>query len=360
MQELKRPSAKLEKLKLDFYPYTYVRVVVMRSLLFKKEDYHKIAKMSFSEIAKYMQESQYKKEINDLAAQHSGADLLELALNKNLAESFKKLMRTSSYEIGLLVKEYAKRKDIEDLKTILRGKFTHADEKIIANSITGAGTLSYDFLLSLLKKESIEEILKSNKLVDFSLFKNGIKDLNEKKSLVSIENELDNYYYNHLIQFSGTLPKEGALFRNFLLKEIEILNILTLLRLKKARLGKEAIRNFIIPTGDRLKDLKISNLIGLDDLEQLSRAFEKTEYKSLIAKGIEEFKKTGSLITLEADFYKYLLRQSILFMHQHPLSIDVILGYMFAKDIEVRNLKIIIKGKQLGLSEQFIENQLIY
>jgi V/A-type H+-transporting ATPase subunit C len=101
-------------------------------------------------------------------------------------------------------------------------------------------------------------------------------------------------------------------------------------------------------------------LASLDDLDKLSEALKKTEYKNVIAKGIEEFKKNNSLITLEIELYKYLLKQSILFMHQHLLSIDVILGYMFAKDIEVRNLKIIIKGKQLGLSEEFIERQLIF
>ena len=104
----------------------------------------------------------------------------------------------------------------------------------------------------------------------------------------------------------------------------------------------------------------ISNLANADDLGQLSKLLEKTEYKTIIAKGMEEFKKSGSLIALEIGLYKHLLKQSILFMHQHLLSIDVILGYMFAKDIEVRNLKLIIKGKQLGLSEQFIESQLIY
>src|SRR3989338_1041520 len=112
---------KLEKIKLGFYPYTYVRTVVMRALLFKKEDYHKMLKMSFSEIAKFMQDSHYKKEINALATEHSGADLLELALNKNLAESFKKLIRISPYELGLLIGEYVKRKDIDDIKTIIRG-----------------------------------------------------------------------------------------------------------------------------------------------------------------------------------------------------------------------------------------------
>lgn len=348
-----------KKIKLKRYPYTYVRTVVMRSLLFKREDYHKMLKMSFSEIAKFLQESHYKREINALAIEYSGVDLLELALNKNLAESFKKLIRISSYELALLIKEYIKRKDIEDIKTIIRGKFTNTNEKIITSSITAAGTLSYDFFFSLLKKESIEEILKNNEIVDFSFLKSELKYLNEKNNLVGIENALDKYYYNHLIQFSRMLPKQGTLFRNFLLKEVEILNILTILRLKKAKFAKEVVKDFIIPYGDKLNDSKIMNLATLENLDDVSKALEKTEYGDIILRGIEEFKKNGSLITLETEFYRHLLRQSILFMHQHPLSIDVILGYMFAKDVEIRNLKIIVKGKQLGLSEDFIESQLV-
>ena len=131
MLKLAEKQKQPKRIRLGSYPYTYVRTAVMRSSLFKGGDYNKMLKMSFSEIARFLQESHYKKEINDLAAQHSGADLLELALNRNLAESFKKLIRTSPNELGILIREYAKRKDIEDIKTILRGKFTNADEKII-------------------------------------------------------------------------------------------------------------------------------------------------------------------------------------------------------------------------------------
>ena len=359
MPELKLKQRN-EKINLGFYPYTYVRTVVMRTLLFRKGDYQKMLKMSFNEIAKFLQESHYRKEINELATKYSGSDLLELALNRSLAESFKKLMRISSEELGLLVREYAKRKDVEDLKTVLRGKFTNADEKTVLASITGAGTLSYDFFLSLLKKDSIEQVLKDNRLVDFSAFRESLKEFNEKKSLSAIENALDKYYYTKLIEFSERLPKAGALFRGFIQKEIEILNLLTLLRLKKAKFDKNLIRNFIISAGDKIKDADMLELSATEDLDHISKSLQKTEYSKIIAKGIEEFKKTGSLIPLETDLYKHLLRQSILFMHQHPLSVDVILGYMFAKDIEVRNLRILIKGKQLGLGEQFIEGQLIY
>ena len=286
--------------------------------------------------------------------------MLELALNRNLAYSFKKLMRIAPYELALLIREYAKRKDVEDIKTIIRGKFTNASEKLIMNSITAAGTLSYEFLNLLLKKDSIEEVLKNNKLVNFSLFADGLNELSEKKTLVALENTFDKFYYSNLMQFSKILPKESALFRDFLLKEVEILNLLTLLRLKKAKFGKDAIKNFVITTGNGIRDSKMASLANLEDFDELAKYLGKTEYKNIITNGMEEFKRTGSLIMLETDLYKYLLKQSILLLHQHPLSVDVILGYMFAKDIEVRNLKIIIKGKQLGLSEDFIESQLVF
>ncbi|MEK7173179.1 MAG: V-type ATPase subunit, partial [Patescibacteria group bacterium] len=322
---------KPKKLKFGIYPYTYVRTTVMKSLLFKKEDYHKMLKMSFNEIAKLLQDSHYKQEINALAREYSGSDLLELALNKNLAGSFKKLIKISSEELVLLIKEYVKRKDIEDIKTILRGKFTNTNEELVLNSITAAGTLSLEFLTSLLKKESIEEVLKANKLIDFSLLEDGLKELKEKNTLAAIENAMDKYYYSHLIEFSKTLPKQGVLFRNFLRKEVEILNILTMLRLRKTKIEKKIVNNFIIPS-DTLTDSRTLELAGIEDLELLSEVLEKKGYKNAVRNGVEEFKKNGSLITLETELYKYLLDQSILLLHQHPLSVDVILGYMLAKD----------------------------
>ena len=221
------------------------------------------------------------------------------------------------------------------------------------------GKLSFEFLTSLLKKDSIEEVLKSNKLIEFSLLEDGLKELKEKNTLAAIENAMDKYYYSHLIEFSKTLPRQGVLFRNFLRKEVEILNILTMLRLRKIKFEKKIVNDFIIPS-DSLTDSRTLELAGIEDLELLSEVLEKKGYKNAVRNGVEEFKKTGSLITLETELYKYLLSQSILLLHQHPLSVDVILGYMMAKDIEVRNLKMIIKGKQLGVDGQYIESQLVF
>src|SRR3989338_801559 len=353
----KQKKYKQKKLNLGRYPYTYVRTTVMKSLLFKKHDYEKMLKMGFNEIAKFMQDSNYKKEISELAANHSGADLLESALNKNLAYTFKKLIRISPKELGEIIREYAKRKDIEDIKTIIRGKFTNMAEKDVFDLVTSAGTLSREFQHELIKKESIEQILRNNRIVDFPSLEKGLAYLKEKNSLVMIENSLDRFYYNNLIEFSKLLPQEGALFRKFLVMEVEIMDILTLLRLKKSKIGNA--RDFII-TARGLINPNIAKMSELDDFDALIKAFGETHFKKAIDKGIEDFRDTGSLITLETELYKYLLKQSSLLLHQHPLSVDIILGFMLAKDIEIRNLRILIKGKQLGLNEEFIEKQLVF
>lgn len=340
------------------YPYTYARTAVMRGKLLKKADYHKILKMDFNEIARFLEETTYKSSIDRLSASMKGADLLEAALNINMAESFAKLRAISPEELRLLIDEYLMRKDIEDIKTILRGKLTKAGDKVIAASLQGAGTMSKGSLMVLLKKESIEQILRGIEFIDFNRIKPALDRLRETNSLEEIENELDKAYYRGLLELANLLPKEGDLFRDFLLQEIEIINIVTIIKLKHAGIDKGAISNFLISTGALGNKILLAKLMD-SDINSMPRHLEAKDYGEAIVQGLKSYEKNGSLIELEASLYTHLLRKSVLLLHQHPLSVDVILGYMFAKETEVRNIKIIVRAKQLGISEEFIEKQLV-
>ena len=349
-----------QKLKLGFYPYTYVRTVVMRSLLFKRDDYIKMLKMSYSEIAKFMQESSYKKDINALAASYSGSDLLELAINRNLSETFKKLLRISMEELGILVKEYARRKDMDDLKTILRGKFTNTDKKTIERSLTAAGNFSMGFLTELMGKENVEQILKSSNVIDQEKTKALLINFEKEKNLVQIENTLDKLYYLGILKFADSLSEEGVLFKEMIVKEVEIMNILTLVRLMREKLPAKEISDFLIMSGSREIDSRISTIARAETLEEIEKIMTRTEYAEIFEEGMEEYRKKGSLIKLETGLSKYLLNKSVSMIHLNLLSVDTIIGFMFAKEIEARNMKILIKGKQLGLQEDFIIGQLIF
>lgn len=350
-------SGKVVKIKLGFYPYTYVRTNVMRSKLLKKEEYHKLMKMKLNEIIKYLEESEYKKEIDELTA-YSESDFIELALNNNLVKSFLKLKRISPDELNVLIKAYLMRNDIWNIKTILRAKYAGQEEQV-KRMLVPVGALDKEFLMNMLKKETIEDVLRNIPFFHFKKIKPAFEKFKEKNLLVDIENALDKYYYEYLMVFTEMLPKEGKLFKEFLEAEIEVINILMIIRLKREGVNNEDIKNYLILTEDKVKDNKFLRLLNIENIESFPEKISNRELAKILAEGIKKYKDTKTLTYVESALYKYLLRKSILLLHQHPLSIDVILGYMFAKEIEVKNLKTLVKGKQLGLSEEFIESELV-
>ena len=74
------------------YSYTNTRVRVMKSKLIDSSEYSKLMKMSLDQIARYLQETEYKKEIDEMGTTYEEANLIEYALNRNLANSFKKIL----------------------------------------------------------------------------------------------------------------------------------------------------------------------------------------------------------------------------------------------------------------------------
>ena len=347
------------KVKLSFYPYTYVRSIVMRTLLLKKHDYDKLLKMDFNEIAGFLQETNYKNEIDRYAGNFSGAELLEKSINENLAQSFKKLRRISSDELRGVIDEYLRRKDIENIKTILRGKLINAEKSFILNSIVDAGTLSMDYYDKLANQKSIKDILENLEIADFDYFESAYKDFSGKNNLDVIENSLDKFYYQGMIDLSKRIPKQGSILRDFLAEEIKVLNLMTLLRLKKAKIESKEAEKYVFYFGDKKYDILLKQIVDAKSIEDVESILNKTEFSETIRKGFESFRKTGSLIEIESMLKKFLLKKLSLLAHKNILSIDTILGYMFAKDIEARNLRILIKGKQLGMSNDFIENQMV-
>jgi V/A-type H+-transporting ATPase subunit C len=344
------------KIRLGMYPYTYARVSAMRGKLLDIDSYHKLLKMKSSEIAKFLQETEYKKEIDELAVTYSGIDLVEIALSKNLIKAFLKLKRISHESLKLLVEAYLRRMDIVNLKIIMRAKFTNAAVEEVEPLLMPVGDFDRKYFLELMKKESVEEIVQSLKFVDLT---EALRTFKEKNTLYDIENKLDHHYYESILEFTERIPEQGDLFKRFLKNEIDVLNMKILLRLKKENVDAKEIENYLFFSGRRLGSRELKKLAAAPSIEEMLEKLKKYGYSKVIEAGEQSFKKDNSLIDIEIELNRFLLDGAILLLHQHPLSIDVILGYMFAKEIEIKNLKTLIKGKQLNMEEDFIIKELV-
>lgn len=356
--ELKQTQERKRKISLAEAPYTYARVAAMRSSLIRIDDYNRLMKMKLADIIKFLQETEYKKEMDEMAVSYSGIELIELALNKNLAKTFLKLKRIAEYEnLRLVMQEYMKRRDIWNIKTILRGKLAGEKDEKIKDLLVPIGEFDERYLENLMKKESVEEIIRSLKFLSKEQVKNAVVFFKENKSLFAAENILDNFYYSNALEFANRMPRQGAFFREFIENEVEILNIKAILRMKKEGMEKKDIGRFIIHSGSRAKEDELQRLAKADSVDSMMNMLGRTSYGKLLRDSYDRSKK--DITDVEMRLNKYLLDKVILLLHQHPLSIDVILGYMFAKEIEIRNLRLIIKGKQLGLREEFMERELV-
>ena len=353
----------MTKIKLGFYPYTYVRVVTMKSKLLKKEDYDKLLKMKPGEIAQYLQEGDYRDEINQLAHDFVGADLVEQAITKNMVRNYAKLKRIATPELNILIQAYLRRADVYNIKTILRSKFAHLDNKATAMLPKPVGTYSEVFYQKLLGSEQAEGVEGVIKNLDLDEKKKEmlIKSYRETKSLIAFENFLDKQYFEFITTLCEQIPKEGELFKEFLMYEIDVLNIKLLLRLKVGNITPEDIRKNVCTPGKILNKNNLEKFVKLSkfDVDNILSELEKTELYKVIKPHHKEIAEQGILFNLEVALDTWLLKKATLLLHQHPLTIDTILGYLFAKELETRNLLVITKGKQLGLAEEFLGAQLI-
>lgn len=340
-----------KKISLGRYPYTYARVSVMKSKLIRSEEYAKLIKMSLNEIISFLQASEYKESIDHFGVKYKGVELMEMALNKSLIDAWNKLRRISPEEVGLLIDAYLDRADLWNIKTILRGLHAKAAQEKIEAMLTPAGRIGLTELQSLVKHESVEEFLKKLGMAGIK-FENMQKEFDafkSKNSVFDLENFMDCTYYDRMIEFSKSIPKEGKLFKQFLEAEIETINSMNVLRLQLAGTSVNDVESYVIgKPSSGIKKLIASK--GREDSMRLLKISEQAA---------RDFVSTGSLAGVEAEAYKKLLEKTGLLLHQHPLSVDVILGYMFAKEIEVKNLKMLLKARQLNLSEKFAEQHII-
>ena len=342
-----------QEIMLEESPYTYARTTAMRSLLIPKSKYPQFLKMSIAEISVYLSETEYKNEISELGVELSGIELIEQVLHRNFTNTIQKLKRISPEEYRSLIDTHLLHYDIDNLKTLIRAKFYKISDKEAMKLIFPVSILSQKAIELLIKKDSIEELLKS---LPYNLKKAYPRYRELKtKDLINIETMLDEIYFEELISFTKRLPEDAKLFKEFIYILVETANILTFFRLLKENMDIKDISQHMLFLG--YCGPLLTKLVKAKTKEERVRIIEKSRYNGFISpKDIED---NGSLIPLEIALYRFTFNKVMHFSHQAPLSVYSILSYLFAKEIEIMNLKKILKAKILGISAEKVESQLV-
>ncbi|WP_101295288.1 V-type ATP synthase subunit C [Halegenticoccus soli] len=336
--------------------YVNARVRARRGALYSDEEYRKLVRMGPAEIARFMEESEYETEINALGARYSGVDLIEYALNRNLAKQFDDILDWADGRLYDLIARYLRKFDAWNVKTVLRGLYSDLDRQAIEDDLIRAGEFDERLVNRLLEAGSIEEAVD---LLDRTMFGDALaeayEDYEDTGVLVPLENAVDRAFYENLLD--GLVVDEATQqYREFLRAEIDFRNARNALRL--ARSGAEIDPSeYYIEGGKLFRAAELSTLA--QNADELVSRIRESSYGDDLSAAIDELERADSLIRFERALEAALLEYSDTLGYVFPLSVTPIISYILAKEREVENIRAIARGREAGLDADEIEDELV-
>ncbi|WP_188977078.1 V-type ATP synthase subunit C [Halocalculus aciditolerans] len=341
------------------YAYVNARVRSRWAALLDEEDYRTLMRMGPAEIARFLEESEYQTEIDELASRHTGVDLVEYALNRNLAKHCEDLLSWAEGRMDDLLTRYLRKFDAWNVKTALRGVYSETDAATIETDFIRAGELDERTLAQLGEVNDVGEAV--DVLAD-TIFGEPLAaaygDFEESGSLVPLENATDRAFYEHLLKGLGAATDSGTReFVKFLQAEIDFRNVRNAFRLARSGADLDPAEYYI--EGGRLFSAsELNSLVGQRD--ELITRLRDSSYGDELDAALEEIEvEGGSLIAFEHALDAALLSYSDHLSHIFPLSVCPALAYVLAKEREVDNIRAIARGREVGLSEEEIEEELV-
>ncbi|PSP82702.1 V-type ATP synthase subunit C [Halobacteriales archaeon QS_6_64_34] len=342
------------------YEYVIARVRSRRASLFDTDDYRKLVRMGTSEIARFMEETEYETEMNALGARYSGSDLIEYALNRNLAKHFDDLLRWAEGALYSYIARYLRKFDAWNSKTVIRGIYSGAESSEIEDDLIRAGEFGEKRIDTLVTAGSIEEVVES---LDDTIFGESLAEAYEvyeaEEVLVPLENAIDRAFYETLLDGLPSNPERDSptgLYVQFLQAEVDFRNLRNALRL--ARSGAETDpTEYYIRGGKLFDEQSLGQLTA--NFDGLVAAVRDSRYGDDLDAALSALEDAQNLVEFERALDTALLEYADKLSTRYPLSVCPVLSFVLAKEQEVDNIRAIARGREAGLGPDEIEQELV-
>lgn len=284
---------------------------------------------------------------------------IDEALRRDLAQSLAKLRHFFSNHSRELVNALFLRWDVSNLKTVIRGKRAAAPVEEILTATLPVGILDDIALAELARLPTLQAVastLETWRLPLARPVRTGLSLLGGAESLHPLEWELDRFTVVQTATWAANGDDNVLAVRNYLRFLVDKTNLLTALRYRAERSALspiEASRQFLKAEG-RLTRAHYEAVVSASDLRDGLSHLTETPYRWLA--GMFEEGKPISLPLVERTLDRMAIRKAVNLSRQDPLGIGVAIAYLEQKTNEVRNVRMILRGKALGMGvEQIAE-----
>ncbi|MBI1882941.1 MAG: V-type ATPase subunit [Chlamydiae bacterium] len=355
---MKQPGTKFQSASQD-YAYINARIRGMKSELLSSSQYQELMNAKdLSETLEILKNTHlghhFQTLKNDQDVSQRDTSLFEEVLRRNLSETTQGVLGLLEGRPSRLFELLLTLWDVEAIKTILRGVFTRQPSQKIIESIVPAGRLSEPLLKELSLAEDVKsviQILATWKWIFSKALTKTLPLFEEKKEIFFLENALEKAFFEYTEHEISTLKSEEKIMGTILNSLKDLFNLRAAFRMRNPQLSPSEALFYFQGTGLRLKKNLFVSLIQQ----------ETSEAACLLASSIfalPEKSKSESVIekTLDHRVFEEGAKASL----GNPLGFDIPLGFLWQKIAEIRNVRLILRGKKARLHSQKLEEELLY
>jgi V/A-type H+-transporting ATPase subunit C len=346
------------------YGYANARIRGMHSRLLDRKGYEALlVQPDIPTMILELEKTPYKADVEEGAVLYPGIRGIEYALRKNLAATFSKVQHLlTGSDAETFVKIFVSRYDIHNLKTILRGMHIHVSPEEITECLIPAGTISAALLNELLKQPDVRavvDLLATWEVRYAAPLTAHLKEYAETNNISALEYALDLFHYSDSLKSLTKKTKDNLLIQSILAAEIDSVNIKTALRMNREGISPEETEEYFLPGGTHLTPLIFQKLVSAPSISEAIAVLQGTSYEFLISLPFQSV-KNGQLSLIEKEMDRYLTRKGVSLFRCEPLGGVLCIGYLFAKQNEVTNIRIIGRFKSAMIADSDVEEALLY
>jgi V/A-type H+-transporting ATPase subunit C len=347
-----------------YVEYVNARVHGMAGRLFSRHEFDRlIAQTSVDGVITELEKTPYHDDILEARVLYKGINCIEYALRNNLGKTFQKIHKLTEGErsaryITLILKRW----DIQNIKTILRGKNIQASNDEIARCLVHAGTLDESTLIELLKQKDVRAVidLMATWNIEYSIpLTRYIGEFSEQRNLGKLEYALDEYYYRSIAASLAQGNSDDRIVLDFIKTEIDAMNIKNIFILIRDSVPPEEGQEILLDGGKLFERRHLLEMLKVRNIADLIKRLETTEY-SFLKKVDPEAIKAGKISAIEKEIERFLFRKGIAMFRGDPFSFTIVIGFLWSKENEISNIRVIARAREAGLPDDVMEAEIFY
>ncbi len=274
-----------------------------------------------------------------------------LAQRIGYVESFSFLPK----DVLAVSRAYIVKYDVRNIKAVLQDiSGAEKTSMIPVGIIHNSGLL--DELSSADNVDSIIQILTKCKLGDYVPALEEYKVDKSSKSKFVAEAKLDGEYYKNVLNTARRV-KDGFVLAKALGLVIDLTNLQIASRAIIEGIGLDA-SELAIAGGYRITDKDVRELLALKMTDMPGR-LEDTEYQQIASEVSTNYDKNKNITVVDETIDKHKFRILRDMLSPRVLSPLVMAWYLILKEVEIRNLRLVLKTIVDGVPVQEIRNYLV-